>query len=89
MDVLKEKGFSNLSEANQREFLPQFVAEAQVRIGLAVMPLLDKSATDEMSKMMREQHTAAEWWNFWSANVPNFKDVLRDAIVGFVADMRK
>lgn len=90
LDILKQNGFEDLTPENQEEFLPQFTAEAQRRIGAALMPLLSEDAAEAMIKLGDDVNTSPEdWWNFWNKQVPDFKEVVNQALAGYTQDLKK
>ncbi len=88
LQILRQSGFEKLSEDNKAELLPQFVVEAQRRIGAAILPLLDEPTAEQFVVLAREETTPDEWWKFWNASVPDFTDVVQRALEGFGAEMR-
>ncbi|HOX60592.1 MAG TPA: hypothetical protein PLV72_01135 [Candidatus Magasanikbacteria bacterium] len=87
--VLHDIGFIGLSEENKKMFLPQFVAQVQVRIGAAVMPLLDESAGSELDRLMNKEGVSeADWLKFWQTNVPNFQEVVDGVLGKFAGEMK-
>lgn len=90
LDVLKKNGFADLTPENQAEFLPQFTAEAQRRIGAALLPLLNEDAAEAMIKLgNNEQTTDKDWWSFWNKQVPDFKEVVNQALADYTQDLKK
>lgn len=88
-DVLKANGFENLSEENKKIFLPQFTAEAEKRIGLAILPLLTVETAKELEAMSKKETTPEEWWTFCSANIPNFITVVGDTLKQYAEEVKE
>lgn len=90
LDILKKNGFADLTPANEEEFLPEFTAEAQRRIGAALMPRLSEDAAEAMIKLGNDAKTSPEdWWNFWQKQVPDFKEVVNQALADYAKDLKK
>lgn len=89
LKVLTDNGFKNLSEENRRLFLPQFVAEAEKRLGLAVVPLLSKEAVEQLAKMAQKETAPEEWWNFYNTNVPNFPELVKSVLEKYAMEVKQ
>ncbi|MFH1292251.1 MAG: DUF5663 domain-containing protein [bacterium] len=90
LEVLKQNGFDDLTPENQEEFLPQFVIEAQRRIGATLMPLLEEEKAESMMSMVDNPDTTDEqWWNFWNQAVPNFKETVSKILENYTNDLKK
>lgn len=81
--VLNEKGFSSLNEVQKQEILPRFTAEAERRIGIALMPELTVENAENLAKMLEDKNTNPEaLWNFLNKNIiglPNkIQSILKD-----------
>ena len=87
LGILSQHGFENLSESDQQAFFPQFVAEAERRLGLAVLPLLDEEAAKEFEKKLHEEESADQWYAFWSKYVPNFNELIDDTLEKFGSEV--
>ncbi len=88
--VLSECGMENLSKENKASFVPQYVAEAQRRVGVALLPLLDEASAKELVELMKQNEEDGEkWWKFWQSKVPNFKEVVAATLEAYATDMKK
>lgn len=88
-EVLKQNGFVNLSEETKKEFMPRFVAQAEVRLGAALLPLLSEPAAREMAKMIDSQENNPEKWReFWQKNVKDFSGVAEKTLKDFAAEVQ-
>lgn len=87
--LLAQNGYDNLSVGVQQEFVPQFVAHAQVRIGAALLPLLKPEAAKKMEKLIASKKaTAQDWADFWSDSVPNYEEVVKKALQDFAVEVK-
>ena len=87
VQLLVQNGY-NLSDNLQKEFVPQFVAHAEVRIGAALLPLLKPDAADKMQKLLNNSKTTArDWANFWSESVPKYEEVVKTALQDFAVEV--
>ena len=83
-DLFTESGCGEMSEETKNKFLPQFVAEAQRRLGLAVLPLLSEESAEEfVSLMEQEDMSHEELKNFWHRSVPQFDEVVQQTLQNF------
>jgi len=88
-EVLKQNGFGDLSEAARQELLPQYVVEAERRLGLALMPYLDEVAAKELTELAAQADTSPQkLWNFWQSHVPNFDQVIKTELNKFAEEMK-
>ncbi|MFA6427660.1 MAG: DUF5663 domain-containing protein [Candidatus Magasanikbacteria bacterium] len=88
LDVLNQQGFSVLDETSQQEMFPQFMAEAEQRLGARLLPLLDKSAAQDFDKLLKQQEVKPEeLWNFWQKHVPNFLEVVKGALNDYAKEV--
>lgn len=47
--MLNKYGFNKMSEVEQKEFFPQFMAEAERRIGVALLPHLSEEDAKKLA----------------------------------------
>lgn len=87
LSVLSKYGFENLSETDQQGFFPQFVVEAERRLGLAVLPLLNEEAAAGFEKLLKEETDADKWYAFWSKYLPNFNELMTETLEKFGAEV--
>ena len=88
VDILNKNGFDKLDQAAQKEYLPQFIAQAEQRIGSALLPLLNEQSAKQFLELSKKETAPEEWWSFWQANVPNFAEVVREALSGFAQEIK-
>lgn len=88
--VLDINGFDGLSEDTRAEYVPQFVAEAERRIGLAMLPKLNETSATELARLIQDPNVSAEvLQNFWKSNVPNFDELLETTLRNFAEEVKK
>ena len=86
--LLEQHGFNDLSEADKQAYLPQFLAEAERRIGQHVVPHLSEEAADTFIQMLENEKTTQEEWNsFWVGQVPQYEKVVEEALQSFAKDV--
>jgi len=89
-EALRQSGFGNLSEETKKEFMPRFVAQAELRLGAALLPLLSESSAKEMSDMIDKQTANPDQWLvFWQKNVKDFDNVVRKILKDYADEMKK
>ncbi len=89
LNILNENGFDKLDEEAKKEYLPQFLAQAEQRIGGALLPLLNEESAKQFVELTKKETNPDQWWSFWQANVPNFNEVVKEAMSGFVQEVKE
>lgn len=89
LSILNKNGFENLDEEAKKEYLPQFLAQAEQRIGNALLPLLNEASAKQFVELTKKETTPDQWWEFWQKNVPNFNEVVREALAGFEQEVKE
>jgi len=88
--LLDEHGFEGLTEETRDEYLPQFVGEAQRRIGLAVLPKLDEAAAKELAELVKAEDVTPEKLRaFWEEKVPDFESIVKETLDAFSVEFAK
>lgn len=88
LEALNKQGFDKMKEGDQKMFFPQFMTEAERRVGLVLAPRLTAESADEFQKLMlKENSTSDDWYNFWSKNVPDFMELVKKALADFAVEM--
>ncbi len=88
LEALKNHGFDKLSAADQASFLPQFMAVAEERLGLALLPkLTSESAADELNELLQSDASPEQWFSFWEKHVPDFAGVVKETLENFAAEL--
>lgn len=88
-EALRQAGYGNLDEKTKQEFFPRFVAQAEVRLGSAIMPLINEDAAKELESKIKNNADPEEWLKFWQKNVPNFQDVVAKTLKDFVEEIKQ
>lgn len=83
LSVLESAGLNNLSEENKKRFLPQLSAEAEYRLGLGLLPLLNEEQGEVLTGLIEKEAGAEEFAKFWQDSVPNLKDVISKILTDF------
>lgn len=87
--ALDEAGFDTLTEETRGQYVPQFVAEAERRIGLALIPKLTESSATELQQLLeKDDLTPEEIRNFWTHNIPDFEVVVGDTLKSFARELK-
>lgn len=87
--LLDDNGFAAVKEDVRAQYIPQFVGEAQRRLGLAVLPLLDKKAADALAALLEDPNmTQEDIQAFWKTNVPNFESVVQKTLMDFAEELK-
>lgn len=86
--LFDSEGFASLDEITRQQYIPQFVAEAERRLGLALMPLINDASVEELAKLVEGSPTGAELNDFWKRSVPEFDDVVKVTLNNFAKEMK-
>jgi hypothetical protein len=90
MQALSACGYDNLSEELKKEYVPQFVAHAETRIGAALLPSLTESMAKEMAELLKSDKTTPDdWANFWQKNVPNYPEIVKKTLADFAEELKQ
>jgi len=87
LEILKNQGFDKLSEDDQKAYLTQFSAEAERRLGLAVLPQLSETAVIELEKMTNQDISPDQWFEFWNNNVTDFTGLVDKTLKDFAVEI--
>ncbi len=89
VSILNANGFENLDDDAKATYLPQFMAQAEQRIGAALMPLLTKESAAEFVELTKKETTPEQWWKFWETSVPNFTEVVKATMEKFAGEVKE
>jgi len=90
IQVLADCGYNDLSEDLKRDYVPQFIAHAETRIGAELLPLLKESMAKDMANLLKSDRTAPEEWaKFWAKNVPNYQDIVQKVLTDFAVELKQ
>lgn len=87
--TLDEAGFNTLTEETRAQYVPQFVAEAERRIGLALIPKLTETSAKELDELLKnDEMTAEEMRKFWVKSIPNFETTVQETLKNFAVELK-
>lgn len=89
-NVLDEAGFEELSETTRNQFVPMFEAEAERRLGLNLLPLLNDKQSEELVKIAADTESNQEnLVKFWQESIPNFEEVVKKTLDDFAVEFKQ
>lgn len=88
-NLLDEAGFSEISQTMRDQYVPQFVAEAERRLGLALMPKLNEESAKELVKLAESDASPGELKDFWIKNVPEFDEIVKKTLDDFSVQFKQ
>ncbi|MFH1947280.1 MAG: DUF5663 domain-containing protein [Candidatus Magasanikbacteria bacterium] len=89
LEVLSQSGYGELDETTKQEYVPQFVAHAETRIGAALLPELNEESAKKMVELTKnESVTSEDWQNFWQENVSGFAEIVKKTLEEFAVELR-
>ncbi|EKE06817.1 MAG: hypothetical protein ACD_18C00267G0002 [uncultured bacterium] len=87
--TLDEAGFETLSEETRSEYVPQFVAEAERRLGLALIPKLSEESVKNLEKFLQQKDFSLEdLQQFWVDNIPDFQATVEQTLLDFKGELK-
>jgi len=88
--ILDNNGFGELSEETRKQFVPMFAAEAERRLGLALLPLLTDAQAKELEALMKNSSRTPQMVEkFWKSSVPNFENTVKETLDKFALEFKK
>ncbi len=82
--ALLDENKIELSEEQKKIYVPQILAQVEMRLGSKLLPQLDGKQTDKFVKLSNNENTTPEEWkNFWYESVPSFEEDVKDILVEF------
>lgn len=86
--ILDQNGFDNLTEETRAQYIPQFIAEAERRLGLAVMPKLTPETAEELANLLPNKNlTSDQLRDFWYRSVPDFDSMVKQTLDDFAKEI--
>lgn len=86
--MLLEHGFDRLSPEDQAGYFPQFVAEAELRLGGALGKFLTTPESAGMFAHLLESDAGPDaWLAFWKKNVPSFEQVVEETLQKYATEV--
>ena len=86
LSMLENFGLKNLSENNKKTFLPQLAAQAEYRLGLALLPKLSEAQAEQMVKLIDSEASPEQMAEFWQNAVPDLSDVVETVMRDFAVE---
>ncbi len=87
--LFDDSGFAGLSEDARKQYIPQFTAEAERRIGLVLMPMLDAAQSEELIGIIEDQNAdQAEFVAFWHRAIPRFDAIVEETLRDFANEFK-
>ncbi|MFA6486649.1 MAG: DUF5663 domain-containing protein [Candidatus Magasanikbacteria bacterium] len=87
-EILKQNGY-NITEEVRAQLVPQFVVEAERRVGAALTPHLSDTASEQLTKFLSEENPdAKQLWDFWQKNIPDFENIVKKALSDYAVEVK-
>lgn len=88
--ILDENGFENLTEETRNQYLPQLVAEAERRLGVAVLPHLTEETAKELMQLVESGNaTPEQMQTFWTNNIPDFEALIQKTLGEYAQEIKQ
>jgi len=88
LQVLNENGFEKLDDDAKKTYFPQFMAQAEQRLGSALLPLLNEDSANQFVELTKKNADPDTWFNFWHDHVPNFDEVVKKTLNEFATEIK-
>ncbi len=88
LQVLNENGFEKLDDDAKKMYFPQFMAQAEQRLGATLLPLLNEETANKFVELTKQQADPNTWFEFWNANIPNFEEVIKKTLNDFAVEIK-
>lgn len=83
-DLLKKLDFGEMTQEELDDYVPQLVAQAEARLGAALLPLIPEKFGNRFADLLEEDSTSrADWLAFWHEAVPNFDEQVKKVLQDF------
>ena len=88
--ALLEENNVNLTEEQKKMYVPQILAQVELRLGLELMPKLNAEQKEEFTNLSNNENATAEQWkNFWESSVPTFEEDVKNVLIKFTERVRQ
>lgn len=81
--ALLEENKIELTDEQKKVYVPQILAQVELRLGLKLLPQLTDEQKDKFAKMVNQEAGPQEWSKFWHEAVPAFDDDVKEVLMGF------
>mgnify|MGYP001559283188 CR=1 FL=1 len=82
--ALLEENKIELSEEQKKIYVPQILAQVEMRLGAKLLPKLDGKQTDRFVKLSNNEGASPEEWKaFWHESVPTFEEDVKNILTEF------
>lgn len=88
LEVLNQNGFEKLDDDAKKTYFPQFLAQAEQRLGAALLPLLNEESANKFVELTKNNANPDAWYEFWNANIPNFEEVVKKTLNEFAVEIK-
>ena len=82
--ALLEENDIKLTDDQKKMYVPQILAQVEMRLGLELLPKLRDADKEKFTKLSNNENASAEEWKkFWYAAVPTFEEDIKQVLVTF------
>lgn len=82
--ALLEENKIILNDEQKKVYVPQIMAQVEMRLGLKLLPQLNEKQTERFVKMSNNAGTTPEEWSkFWHECLPNFESEVKEVLAVF------
>jgi len=81
--LLEENGIE-LTDDQKKIYVPQILAQVEMRLGLELLPKLSDDQKTTFAKLANTEGTSAESWRkFWYQALPSFEEDIKNVLIDF------
>lgn len=87
---LLETNNINLSVEQKGMYVPQLLAQVEMRLGLKLLPKLNDEQKEAFTDLTNSKNTTPqEWEKFWHESVPTFDEDVKEVLVEFAEEAKQ
>ena len=86
---LLEDNKINLDEDQKKRYVPQMLAQLEVRLGLELIPKLNDAQKENFAKLVNDEKSTPEAWKKFWYTVPSFEEDVKRVMTTFAERVRE
>ncbi len=88
--ALLEENDIELTDDQKKMYVPQILAQLEMRLGLELLPKLSEAQKEKFAKMTNNENISVEEWKkFWYGAVPTFEIDIKNTLITFAEKVKQ
>jgi hypothetical protein len=88
--ALLEENKISLTDEQKKIYVPQILAQVELRLGLELLPKLTAPQKEKFVKLANNVNTTpGEWKIFWHSAVPSFEEEVKGVLIAFAEKIKQ